>query len=247
MRCLVLCSILLLLFGSCTIEKRLYRKGFHIERRSVHRASGQPDSGSPAVVTSEDRFASPAEIAVTADSLPAINHFTSSIADQQLPPAELHQQRLSVAIDASNPPNDDSTVVAAESLVKESEMERAMRHHELENIVIAIVFVLAVLGLILIAWFTFLEADILGVFFLLFLLVMLLLLGFILIVARSHNRPDRKQKRKAEKEKAAKLEEEQLSPEELEERKKRKHIKATAVFIFILTIVGCVFAAIYLN
>ena len=232
---LLICCLLIVLVGSCTIEKRLYRKGFHIERRSSHGTSRQHDDHSTSIPSSEnpaiDRVVSTTEtVVLPTDSTEEIRYKTSSESDQSVPETAIRSERI-VVMEQSVPLNDDSTVVKTN---QDEQLKRDMKDHRSINVALAVIFTVAAVALVVFLISSWLTADFLAIIPALLVLLLLVILGFIVLIVRDSSRPDRVQKSKQKKADYKKREETgELTAEEEEKKQRAKRNGLIFLSIFL--------------
>ena len=235
--CLITC--LLLVVHSCTVEKRLYRNGFHVEWKK-HRASAETTVAQP-VPESNIRIVNNADEEHSAKELTELNAPLAEVPGPAATATFDQPFTEQVEISADLPVlNEDSTKV------EEVPYKRVVTEKELRNYQVLTTCIMVVLfGLLILCFLGALTAEsLIELFALIVIGLILLVFAFIFLALRSVLRPDRVAEMENEKREYEQKERDGTLTEEEVNEKKFKKRKAIVFFSIFFGVIGAIILVI---
>jgi len=193
---ILLLALILMLFHSCTIEKRLYQKGFHVEWKKRNTSedvlAGKRDSTERTADGVEQ-----VELSGTIKAPPQKIHGATGQKSTVESVAVLSDEVLAAAV--SQPVVSEDTLIGSEKpeTAREKAGPEAIRRYNTVTLILGLTM-LALFALCLLLALTTLDLNALLIYLLLALLILVFTL--ILMAVRNNFRPDRVAKRKLKKE-----------------------------------------------
>ena len=234
--------IFLLAIPSCTMEKRLYQKGYHLEWKKKYSGTHSRETN---VLVGEEEMEDPQDIpaekklprteAEESPGLPGSDETKTTYSDNN----------RSSEIEAEAPLNEDTIFVMPpnEEAVKEAQAHELRTYDHVTAFIVLLILALIVLAFLAINA-TITQMSGVAILFMLALVPLVFIL-IITVVVRDQNRPDnpdkvRERENRKKKVKDPEEEKEQLSPEEAAAKKSKIKKRALVFFVVLFTFIGAI-------
>jgi len=235
--------VFLLVIPSCTMEKRLYQKGYHLEWKKKHSGTHSRETND---LVSAGETEDPLEIPVEKQEAAQTEaEKTADLSSSEETKTTYSDNNRSSEIEAEAPPNEDTIFVMPpnEEAVKEAQAHELRTYDHVTAFIVLLILALIVLAFVAINA-TITQMSGVAILFMLALVPLVFIL-IITVVVRDQNRPDnpdkvRERENRKKKVKDPEEEKEQLSPEEAAAKKSKIKKRALVFFVVLFTFIGAI-------
>jgi len=234
---IALLTFILILLNSCTVEKRVYQKGFHVEwnkRNTSEDASAAKEFSPGRTIDRNEKPETRETIALNGEIIPGTRTEGS---DSEDVPEVLTPERLDAAV-ADQLINEDTVIVIGKPAVVTEEVDpRVMKNYSLATLAfgLLLIFLMVLVVVGIFSANTFIE-----MFFLALLLVLFIFVFFAMLVIRAAFRPDRALEKTLKKEEYKRREAEGTFTEEEIAGNEKKRTKAIIFFSVFFGVIGTI-------